>query len=90
MHTAISPDKICFGLNRQLDESSISCYLQLIGRAEMADTLATRLSEAEINEIVDLFTALMKRHLSESEYHTLFLRDTTSGKSADNPERTNK
>jgi len=80
MNTKLSPDHICFGLNRQLDESSISTYLQLIGRKEMADTLATRLTETEIHEIVDLFTVLMKRHFTEKEYHELFLRDATPEK----------
>lgn len=70
----ISPDQICFGLNRQLDESSISCFLQLAGRPEVAETLAPRLTNAEINDIVDLFSRLLKTHFSEKEYHTLFLR----------------
>lgn len=70
----ISPDQICFGLNRQLDESSISCFLQLAGRPEVTETLAPRLTSAEINDIVDLFSRLLKTHFSEKEYHTLFLR----------------
>ncbi|SHO46171.1 hypothetical protein [Desulfopila aestuarii] len=84
MKNTLSPDHICFGLNRQLDESSISTYLQLIGRKEMADTLASRLTETEIHEIVDLFTVLMKRHLKEKEYHELFLRDDSHEKSSSN------
>lgn len=80
MQTTLSPDQICFGLSRQLDERSISAYLQLIGRKEMADTLALRLTETEIHAIVDLFTVVMKRHLKEKEYHELFLRDATPEK----------
>lgn len=81
MKNAISPDQICFGLNRQLDEQSIAVYLQLIGRREMATTLATRLTEDEIHEIVTLFTHIMKRHLHDNEYHELFLLDAVPKKS---------
>lgn len=77
MKNTLSPDQICFGLNRQLDQESISTYLQLIGRKEMAETLACRLTESDIYEIVDVFTALLKRHFTEKEYHELFLRDAT-------------
>lgn len=72
-----SASKICFGLNRQLDESSLSCYLQLVGRAEMADLLASRVTPQEIEEIINLFSRLMKTHLSSTEYHRLFLRRQT-------------
>jgi len=74
MKNTLSPDQICFGLNHQLDQSSISCYLQLIGRQELADTLASRLSGEEIEEILNLFSRLLKKHLSENEYHTIFLQ----------------
>ena len=69
----ISADQICFGLNRKLDESSLSCLLQLMGRPGFADLLASRLTSDEINEMVTYFTQLMKNHLSKEEYHTLFL-----------------
>lgn len=72
----ISADQICFGLNRQLDESSLSCLLQLVGRPGFATLLAGRLTADEIVEVVDLFTRLMKAHLSKEEYHQLFLHRT--------------
>ncbi len=46
-----TPDQICFGLNRQLDIQSFSCFLQLIGRPEFADILAQRLSSTEIDAV---------------------------------------
>jgi hypothetical protein len=67
--------QICFGLNQQLDQQSFSCFLQLAGRQEFADFLSQRLSEQEIHGFVDFFTALLKRSLSEEEYHHLFLQD---------------
>jgi hypothetical protein len=70
----ISPDQICFGLNRKLDEQSFSCFLQLAGQPEVAETLSSRLSSEEINDFVTTFTELLKKHFSRSEYHSLFLQ----------------
>jgi hypothetical protein len=70
----ISPDQICFGLNRQLDEQSFSCFLQLAGQPVVADTLAARLSSDEINDFVTGFTHLLRKYFSENEYHKLFLQ----------------
>ncbi|WP_136795166.1 MULTISPECIES: hypothetical protein [Desulfosediminicola] len=71
---SITPDQICFGLNRQLDEASFSCYLQLLGRPEFADVLAERMTSEEINVFIDNMTALLKKHLRGNEYHALFLQ----------------
>jgi hypothetical protein len=71
----IDSQQICFGLNRRLDQQSLSWFLQLAGRREFADFLSQRLSEEEIHAFVNFFTNLMKRHLSEEEYHRLFLQD---------------
>ena len=71
----ISPSQICFGLSQELDRTSFSCYLQLIGRKEFAETLAARLDSLEIERFVDEFTGLMHKHLSKAEYHQLFLLD---------------
>ena len=67
--------QICFGLNPQLDQQSLSCFLQLAGRQEFADLLSQRLSEQEIHSFVDFFTGILKRNLTEEEYHSLFLQD---------------
>ena len=72
----IQPDQICFGLSSQLDKESFSCFLQLAGRREFADVLSERLSSEEIETFIDSFMVLLRRHLSEEEYHRLFLRDT--------------
>jgi len=71
----IQPDQICFGLTSQLDKESFSCFLQLAGRREFSDVLAGRLSSEEIEGFIDSFMVLLRRHLSEDEYHRLFLQD---------------
>lgn len=76
MHNdTFSPSQICFGLSQDLDRKSLACFLQLAGRKDFADTLASRLSSIEIERFVDDFTDLMRKHLSKTEYHQLFLQD---------------
>ena len=69
----INPHQMCFGLDLELDQKSISCFLQLLGRPELAENLASRLSSEEIQEIVHYFTGVLKKNMSEDEYHELFL-----------------
>jgi hypothetical protein len=38
-------------------------------------TLIKRLSDDELSEIFNLMTRLLKTHLSDTEYHDLFLKE---------------
>ena len=76
MTLKIQPDQICFGLSSELDKQSFSCFLQLAGKPEFADVLSERLSSQEIDSCVNLIMDLLRRHLSEDEYHRLFLGDS--------------
>ena len=77
---ALDPHQMCFGLNTELDRGSLACFLQLLGRKELAETLAERLSSAEIERLVHITTGLMKKNMSEDEYHELFLQETSPHK----------
>lgn len=70
------PSKICFGLNEELDRQSLATFLKLGGQEEFAKLFAERLSSEEIIQFVDHFMNLLRKHLSESEYHRLFLGDS--------------
>lgn len=80
---AITVDKMCFGLTEELDRESLACFLQLAGEKQFAETLAQRVSSEEIIQYVDSFTHLLRQYLSEDEYHTLFLKDTSPHKQSD-------
>jgi len=71
----ISADGMCFGLDRALDVRSFVMYLRLFGREELAALLAERMTSEEIIACVDHLTDLLKKHLSEAEYHRYFLDD---------------
>lgn len=65
-----------FGYDRATDEKSLAAFLQIIASAPLRETLLPRLADKEIDSILDLFMGLLKKHLSKSEYHQLFLNDS--------------
>ncbi len=69
----LTPHQMCFGLNLDLDRESFVCFMQLMGNAALAETLASRLSSEEIQNIVQYFTGVLKKNMTEDEYHELFL-----------------
>lgn len=69
------PAGICFGLDRETDERSLVHFLRLFVSPALLEALIPRLSDHDITETVDFITRLMKKHLQEEEYHTLFLKE---------------
>lgn len=70
-----SADTICFGLNRPTDEKSLRTFLQRFTAPPLLDALLPRLTDQELTASVDFLTQLLRTHLSEKEYHRLFLSD---------------
>jgi hypothetical protein len=66
---------VAFGLSREVDEKSLMYYLQKFSEDDLLKVLVPRLSDEEINRLFDMMSELMRSHLSDSEYHGLFLRD---------------
>lgn len=64
-----------FGLNRTTDEQSLITFLNCFSQEGLCRVLVPRMSEDEIHQVVDLLTGIMRNHLSEEEYHRLFLGD---------------
>jgi len=64
-----------FGLDRETDENTIIYYLQKFSDDKLMATLVNRMTAEELDEIFSLLTRLLKNHLTEPEYHTLFLKD---------------
>lgn len=62
-----------FGLDRATDEQSLITFLKQFSEDRLLGTLAPRMSEEEIHQVVDLLTGVMRNHLSGEEYHSLFL-----------------
>jgi hypothetical protein len=64
-----------FGMDRKTDEYTIQYYLQKFSDDKLMENLIGKLSDKELSEIFFIITTLMKKHLSEEEYHRLFLKD---------------
>ena len=66
---------IGFGWDRETDENSIICYLQMFSDDLLLKNLVKKLSDDELNEIHMMINRLLKAHLNDSQYHKLFLKE---------------
>ena len=69
----IDAHQILFGLNREEDERSLADFLQLFSEHRLTSVLIPRMTDVEIGQTVDTLTTILRNHLSEKEYHALFL-----------------
>ncbi len=71
-----SASVICFGWNRATDERSCQAFLRRFCTPDLLAILTPRLTDQELTALIDHLSGLMKKHLSESEYHRLFLAES--------------
>jgi len=64
-----------FGWDRETDENTVMCYLQMFSDDDLLKHLITGLSNDELDEVYTLINRLLKTHLTESQYHQLFLKE---------------
>ena len=64
-----------YGLDRKGDEHTITYYLQKFSDDTHMALMRERMSEEDMTRLFDLLTYLLKRYLSEEEYHSHFLKD---------------
>ena len=64
-----------YGLDRETDENTVICYLQKFSDDRFMATMTKRMTDEELLELFELINRLLRKHLAESEYHTLFLKD---------------
>ena len=64
-----------FGFDRETDENTVVYYLQKFSDDELMETLVKKLSDEELGELFNLVTRLLKNHLTEPQYHALFLKE---------------
>ncbi len=63
-----------FGLNRETDENTVIYYLQKFSDDALMAVMKERLDDEELTALFDLLSSLLRNHLSEEEYHALFLK----------------
>ncbi len=64
-----------FGLNRETDENTVAYYLQKFSDDRLLEVILKRLEDSELTAIFDLLGSLLRKHLDETEYHALFLKE---------------
>jgi hypothetical protein len=64
-----------YGLNRETNENTLIYYLQKFSDDELMKVLVPRLSDLEMGDMFDRISALLSKHLTEEEYHRLFLKE---------------
>ncbi len=69
-------DLLAFGWDRETDEQTLVCYLQMFSDDTLIKTLAGRMSDRELEELHNLINRLLRTHLNDPEYHRLFLKDS--------------
>ncbi len=68
-----------FGLDRETDEATVMVYLQKFSDDVLMRRIIGRMTDDELDEIFTLLSSLLGRHLSEQEYHALFLKESDHG-----------
>jgi len=63
-----------YGLNRESDLDTVIYYLQKFSDDQLMELLRKRLTDGECQAIFDLLSGLLRKHLSEPEYHRYFLK----------------
>ena len=66
---------IVFGFDRATDEKSLRLFLQRFTDKKVLNVLLPRLQDEDILVTVDFLTGIMQKHLTEKEYHRLFLAE---------------
>ncbi len=64
-----------FGMDRESNEDTTIYYLQKFSDDTLLKELTKRMTDDELNEIFMMITRMLKNHLSEQEYHRLFLKE---------------
>ncbi|MBW2632781.1 MAG: cytoplasmic protein [Deltaproteobacteria bacterium] len=64
-----------FGFNRETDENTVIYYLQKFSDDDLMQELKKKMIDEELTDIFNLITRLLKKHLTEPQYHALFLKE---------------
>ncbi|MDY7036933.1 MAG: cytoplasmic protein, partial [Thermodesulfobacteriota bacterium] len=58
-----------FGFSREVDEYTITYYLQKFSDDRLMDIMRDKMSDSDMEELFNLLTGLLKKYLTEEEYH---------------------
>jgi hypothetical protein len=64
-----------FGFDRESDEATITWYLQKFSDDEHMALIRQRMSTEDLEGLFNRLGGLLKKYLTEEEYHRVFLKD---------------
>lgn len=67
-----------YGLDRQANEDTLQVYLQKFSDDRLMAAILKRMTDEDLDEVFDLVCRMLRKHLTEAEYHRLFLGDEES------------
>ena len=66
---------VAYGLDRQSDENTVQVYLQKFSDDDLMKTILKRMTDDDLTELFEITGKMLKKHLTEPEYHQLFLKE---------------
>ncbi len=66
---------VAYGLDRQSDEDTVQVYLQKFSDDRLMEKILKRMSDDDLAELFELLSKMLKKYLTDAEYHQLFLKD---------------
>ena len=66
---------VAYGLDRQSDENTVQLYLQKFSDDEVMKIVLRRMTDEDLAEVFEITGKMLKRYLSEAEYHRFFLKE---------------
>jgi hypothetical protein len=64
-----------YGLDRKSDENTVQVYLQKFSDDHLMKTILERMTDDDLAEVFDMTSKMLKKYLTELEYHQLFLKE---------------
>jgi hypothetical protein len=64
-----------YGLDRQTNEDTVQFYLQKFSDDHLMTVILKRMTDDDLTEVFDMTGKMLKRYLTEPEYHQLFLKE---------------
>jgi len=64
-----------YGLDRQTNEDTVQVYLQKFSDDQLMQTILKRMTDDDLADVFEFTSKIMKKYLTEAEYHQLFLKE---------------
>lgn len=68
-----------YGMDRQSNEDTVQMYLQKFSDDHLMKTILKRMTDDDLDEIFEITSKMLKKYLTEPEYHRLFLKEEMEG-----------